>query len=159
MPCARLGWANRLQLEVTESLLLQDDETNMAVLQELRGIGISIAMDDFGTGYSSLSYLRKISFDKIKIDRFLVSDLPDGDGGEAIVRAIIGPGRSLGFSTTAEGIETAAQLELVRAQGCVEAQGFFFISSVSGEDVPALLERRWPRTSMMAIALPIRTIM
>jgi diguanylate cyclase (GGDEF)-like protein len=116
----------RLELEVTESLLLADSEATLAILHELRGLGVRISMDDFGTGYSSLSYLRSFPFDKIKIDRSFVNDLSAAADSRAIVNAVIGLGHSLGMSTTAEGIETEAQLELVRAQGCTEVQGFLF---------------------------------
>jgi EAL domain-containing protein (putative c-di-GMP-specific phosphodiesterase class I) len=116
----------RLELEVTESLLLADNEATLHVLYELRRLGVRISMDDFGTGYSSLSYLRSFPFDKIKIDKSFVKDLSATEGSRAIVNAVIGLGHSLGMSTTAEGVETEAQLELVRAQGCTEVQGFLF---------------------------------
>ncbi len=116
--------AERLELEVTESLLLADVESTVTTLHQLRALGVRISMDDFGTGYSSLSYLRSFPFDKIKIDQSFVKDLSVKEDSRAIVNAVIGLGRSLGMATTAEGVETEAQLELVRQQGCTEVQGF-----------------------------------
>ena len=116
----------RLELEITESVLLADNESALRILHELRGLGIRISMDDFGTGYSSLSYLRSFPFDKIKIDQSFLNDSPSSSDGVAIIKAVIGLGQSLGMATTVEGVETEAQLELVRAQGCTEVQGFLF---------------------------------
>ncbi|RYB05339.1 EAL domain-containing protein [Lichenibacterium ramalinae] len=116
--------ADRLELEITEGLLLQDTEATLATLHQLRDLGVRISMDDFGTGYSSLSYLRKFPFDKIKIDRSFVRDLAETDGCMAIVRAVMDLGYGLGMSTTAEGVETAEQLAHLKREGCVEAQGY-----------------------------------
>ncbi len=116
----------RLELEITESVLLADDECAVRTLHELKQLGVRIALDDFGTGYSSLSYLRRFPFDKIKIDRSFVHGCEDSADGLAIVKAVIVLGRSLGMATTAEGVETDAQLEIIRAEGCTEAQGFLF---------------------------------
>ncbi len=116
--------ANRLELEITEGLLLQDTESTLATLHQIRNLGVRISMDDFGTGYSSLSYLRKFPFDKIKIDQSFVRDLSEADGCMAIVRAVMDLGSSLGMSTTAEGVETAEQLAHLKREGCVEAQGY-----------------------------------
>jgi diguanylate cyclase (GGDEF)-like protein len=118
--------AKRLELEITESVLLQHSEKNLAALHELRALGVSIALDDFGTGYSSLSYLRTFPFDKIKIDRSFVSEMSRMDVCAAIVCAVANLGRSLEITTTAEGVETKEQLELVRAAGCTQAQGYLF---------------------------------
>jgi EAL domain-containing protein (putative c-di-GMP-specific phosphodiesterase class I) len=118
--------ARRLELEITESVLLQNSEATLATLHALRGNGVRISLDDFGTGYSSLSYLRSFPFDKIKIDRSFVEDVTSRDDSLAIVRAVTGLGRSLGIATTAEGVETAAQLELLRREGCTQAQGYLF---------------------------------
>ena len=118
--------ARRLELEITESVLLQNSEATLAVLHELRGFGVRISLDDFGTGYSSLSYLRSFPFDKIKIDRSFVSELATRDDSMAIVRAVTGLGKSLGIVTTAEGVETDAQFELLRREGCTQAQGYLF---------------------------------
>ena len=127
----------RLELEITESLLLADTELTLATLRRLRALGVRIAMDDFGTGYSSLSYLRSFPFDKIKIDRSFMRTSTGDD--MAIIEAVIGLGRSLGMSTTAEGIETEAQLDAVRANGCTEAQGFLLSPPLPGSSIPALL--------------------
>ncbi|WP_246132923.1 putative bifunctional diguanylate cyclase/phosphodiesterase [Devosia ginsengisoli] len=118
--------ATRLELEITESLLLAENDTNLKVLHDLRAMGVRISMDDFGTGYSSLSYLRSFPFDKIKIDRSFMRDLTSRGDSQAIIKAVIGLGQSLGMSTTAEGVETEEQLEMVRAQGASEVQGFLF---------------------------------
>jgi diguanylate cyclase (GGDEF)-like protein/PAS domain S-box-containing protein len=134
---------HRLELEVTESLLLQDREANAAILRALRRTGVRIAMDDFGTGYSSLSYLRRFRFDKIKLDKSFVTGLPDGDVGDAIVEAVVGLGRGLGMVVTAEGVETRAQLDFLCAQGCTQVQGFLFSPPVPAGDIPALLDRDW----------------
>jgi diguanylate cyclase (GGDEF)-like protein/PAS domain S-box-containing protein len=133
--------ADRLELEVTETLLLQDDEANIELMRALRKMGVRISMDDFGTGYSSLGYLRRFPFDKIKIDQSLIRDLPDGAGGDAIVSAIIALAHSLGMSVTAEGVETQAQLELLRNNGCAQLQGYLFSRPVPATEVPALLAR------------------
>ncbi|ODT74312.1 MAG: hypothetical protein ABS76_37305 [Pelagibacterium sp. SCN 64-44] len=122
---ARLA-PTRLELEITESLLLAENDTNLKVLHDLRAMGVRISMDDFGTGYSSLSYLRSFPFDKIKIDRSFMRDLTSRGDSQAIIKAVIGLGQSLGMSTTAEGVETEEQLDLMRAQGVSEVQGFLF---------------------------------
>ena len=116
----------RLELEITESVLLADNEHTLATLKQLRSLGVRIAMDDFGTGYSSLSYLRSFPFDKIKIDRSFVKDLGDREDSLAIVKAVAGLGAALGMATTAEGVETAEQLRHIREQGCTEVQGYLF---------------------------------
>jgi diguanylate cyclase (GGDEF)-like protein/PAS domain S-box-containing protein len=118
--------ARRLEIEITESVLMQNTEKNTATLHRLRELGIGISMDDFGTGYSSLSYLRKFPFDKIKIDRSFISGLPDDNDSVAIVLAVAGLAANLNMTATAEGVETAEQLEKVRALGCVEMQGYLF---------------------------------
>ena len=119
--------ASRLELEITESVLLHDNAATVATLHQLRSLGVRIAMDDFGTGYSSLSYLRSFPFDKIKIDRCFVKDLSDSnEGSVAILRAVANLGLSLGMITTAEGVETKEQQDKVRAEGCTEMQGYFF---------------------------------
>jgi EAL domain-containing protein (putative c-di-GMP-specific phosphodiesterase class I) len=96
-------------------------------------------MDDFGTGYSSLGYLRRFPFDKIKIDQSLIRDLPDGSGGDAIVHATIALAHSLGISVTAEGVETQAQLDMLRENGCGQVQGYLFSRPVPAQELPALL--------------------
>jgi EAL domain-containing protein (putative c-di-GMP-specific phosphodiesterase class I) len=116
----------RLELEITENALLEEDEATIAILHQLSALGISISMDDFGVGYSSLGYLRKFAFNKIKIDRSFVGALGDNNESAAIVRTIATLGSNLGVESTAEGIETAVQLALVREAGCTAAQGFYF---------------------------------
>ena len=119
--------ANRLELEVTESVLLIESDRAFATLHQLRDLGVRIAVDDFGTGYSSFSYLQKYPFDKIKIDRSFIKEFPEhGNECAAIIKAIAGVGSSLGMMTTAEGVETVEQLRLVQAEGCTEVQGYLF---------------------------------
>jgi diguanylate cyclase (GGDEF)-like protein len=131
----------RLELEITESLLLAETEQTLATLHALRALGVRISMDDFGTGYSSLSYLRSFPFDKIKIDRSFMRDLETRGDSLAIIKAVIGLGHSLGMSTTAEGVETEEQLEAVREQGCNEVQGFLFSPPLEPSQVLSLLAR------------------
>jgi diguanylate cyclase (GGDEF)-like protein/PAS domain S-box-containing protein len=133
--------ADRLEIEITETVLLLEGDA-LATLHTLRGLGIHIAMDDFGTGCSSLSYLRSFPFDKIKIDRSFVSELAAGGESMAIVRAVTALGRSLGISTTAEGVETAEQLSLLRSEGCNEVQGFLFSPALPAAEVEKMLRRR-----------------
>lgn len=131
--------AQRLELEITETVMLQDTETTLAILHQLRELGVRISMDDFGTGYSSLSYLRKFPFDKIKIDQSFIRDLPDGQDAVAIIKAVAGLGKGLGMSTTAEGVENEGQLEKLRAEGCTEVQGWFFSEARPASEVVELL--------------------
>jgi diguanylate cyclase (GGDEF)-like protein len=129
----------RLELEITESTLLQNNADTLAILYELRALGVRIAMDDFGTGYSSLSYLQSFPFDKIKIDRSFIKDVCDGVGSLNIVRAVAAMAKGLGMKTTAEGVETAEQVEIVRTEGCTEMQGFFFSKPLTSTE----LERQY----------------
>jgi diguanylate cyclase (GGDEF)-like protein len=130
----------RLELEITESLLLRDVDANLATLNELKALGVRVSMDDFGTGYSSLGNLRSFPFDKIKIDRSFVRDLEQNAESAAIVRAVLGLGRSLGMATCAEGVETREQLLRLRGEGCNEVQGFYFSRPQPVADVAQLLE-------------------
>jgi EAL domain-containing protein (putative c-di-GMP-specific phosphodiesterase class I) len=130
---------SRLEVEITESVLLQDDAGNLATLHRLRDLGVRIAMDDFGTGYSSLSYLRSFPFDKIKIDRSFVRDLSSSADCLAIVRAIAGLGSSLGMATTAEGVETAEQMRRIWDEGCDQIQGYLVSRLVPAAEIPALI--------------------
>jgi EAL domain-containing protein (putative c-di-GMP-specific phosphodiesterase class I) len=120
---------------------LQDSEATLATLHKLRALGVRISMDDFSTGYSSLSYLRSFPFDKIKIDRSFVSELASRDDAMAIVRAVTGLGKSLGISTTAEGVETNDQLALLRSEGCTEVQGYLFSPPRPREEVESMLSK------------------
>jgi diguanylate cyclase (GGDEF)-like protein len=132
--------ASRLELEITETVMLHNTEATLAVLHELRELGVRISMDDFGTGYSSLSYLRTFPFDKIKIDRSFVQSLPDDEGSSAIIRAVTDLSASLGMATTAEGVESYEQLAKLRAQGCTEVQGFLFSPARPAREIAALLD-------------------
>ncbi|RJF76075.1 putative bifunctional diguanylate cyclase/phosphodiesterase [Rhodopseudomonas palustris] len=130
----------RLELEITETLLLEKSSQVIATLHALRALGVRISMDDFGTGYSSLSYLRSFPFDKIKIDQSFVRGLCDNRDSQAIVRAIISLGIGLGVTITAEGVETEAELSWLRAEGCHEAQGFLFSPARPNEEIRGLLD-------------------
>ena len=130
---------HRLELEITESVLLQNSEATLATLHALRAHGARISLDDFGTGYSSLSYLRSFPFDKIKIDRSFVEDVTSREDSMAIVRAVTGLGRSLGIATTAEGVETKGQLEVLRREGCTQAQGYLFSRPCPAAEVKRIL--------------------
>jgi diguanylate cyclase (GGDEF)-like protein len=138
---------NRLELEITESVLLQENEATLAMLNQLRLLGVRISMDDFGTGYSSLSYLRSFPFDKIKIDRSFISELPEKSDSLAIVRAVTGLGRSLSMTTTAEGVETREQFERLKAEGCDEAQGYLFGRPRPLAEAQRLLDRSHPEAA------------
>ena len=130
--------AHRLELEITEAIFLQNNQATRTTLHQLRELGVRIAMDDFGTGYSSLSYLRGFPFDKIKIDRSFIGDLTDTDDSIAIVRAITNLANNLNMTTTAEGVETAQQLQTVKSLGCTEAQGYLFAPAMRAKDVARL---------------------
>jgi EAL domain-containing protein (putative c-di-GMP-specific phosphodiesterase class I) len=130
---------HRLELEITEGVLLMEHEATLAVLHQLRALGVSIAMDDFGTGYSSLSYLRSFPFDKIKIDGSFIRNLSAEDSSLAIIRAVTGLGTSLGMTTTAEGVETSDQFERVRLEGCTEVQGYLISKPRPAADLGELL--------------------
>jgi diguanylate cyclase (GGDEF)-like protein len=134
----------RLELEITESVLLQDDQAVLDALHQFRGLGVRICMDDFGTGYSSLSYLRSFPFDKIKIDRSFVHELGRKPDCAAIIRAVMQLGSSLGMITTAEGVETEEQFDILRAEGCMQLQGFLFSKPVPRAEIPLLLAQLRP---------------
>jgi predicted signal transduction protein with EAL and GGDEF domain len=144
--------ANRLELEITEAVLIQDTETTIAALHQLRALGVRIAMDDFGTGYSSLNYLRRFPFDKIKIDRCFISGLSKGKDSFAIVKSVTDLAKNLHMTTTAEGVETEQQLETIRHLGCAEAQGYLFSSPRPAEDIVRLLLRWDERARAGAVA-------
>jgi diguanylate cyclase (GGDEF)-like protein len=131
----------RLELELTEGVLLTDTEQTLTTLNALKSIGVEIAIDDFGTGYSSLSYLRRFPIDRIKIDGTFVRDIDSGDDGLAIVRAIIGLGTSLAMRTTAEGVETPDQARRLRDLGCDDAQGFLFAPPLPADEFAAYAAR------------------
>lgn len=142
--------AARLELEITELVLLQDNEGAFAVLHQLRDLGIKIAMDDFGTGYSSLGYLRSFPFDKIKIDQSFIRDLPTKQDSVAIIRAVVGLSSSLGITTTAEGVETKEQLASVTAEGCNEVQGYLFSRPQPAAEVQRILREQAPKAEAVA---------
>jgi diguanylate cyclase (GGDEF)-like protein len=142
--------ARRLEIEITETVLMQHNEGTLAVLHQLRELGVRIAMDDFGTGYSSLSSLRSFPFDKIKIDRSFIHELSEQEESVAIVRALISLATSLNMTTTAEGVETQSQLEKVRALGCTEMQGYLHSRPMPLRDLSGLLSARPERTGSAA---------
>jgi diguanylate cyclase (GGDEF)-like protein len=131
--------AGRLELEITEAILIRDDDAALTVLHQLRAIGVRIALDDFGTGYSSLSYLQRFPFDKIKIDRCFVNDITS-KGGSSIVQAVVNIAAARNMMTLAEGVETSQQQELLRALDCTEMQGFLFSPAIPASDIRRLLQ-------------------
>ena len=131
--------ASRLELEITELVLLEESEGAFAVLNQLHDLGIRIAMDDFGTGYSSLGYLRRFPFSTIKIDQSFIRDLPGKEDSLAIVRAVVGLSSSLGIKTIAEGVETEEQLASITSEGCTESQGFLFSKPRQSTEVRQML--------------------
>jgi diguanylate cyclase (GGDEF)-like protein len=135
---------HRLELEITESVLMHDSQTTLATLQRLRDFGVAIAMDDFGTGFSSLSYLSKFPFDKIKIDQCFVREIGTKPEALAIIRSVVHLGRALGIPVVAEGVETAEQLERMRIEGCTQCQGYRFSAPCPANAVIGLIERLSP---------------
>jgi diguanylate cyclase (GGDEF)-like protein len=133
--------ANRLELEITESVLLNDSNVILAILVEIKALGVQISMDDFGTGYSSLSYLRSFPFDKVKIDRSFIRDLPNDKNAMAIIRAIVGLGKTFGMTVTAEGVETSEQALQLALEDCTHLQGYLFSRAVPAANIPALIEK------------------
>ena len=140
----------RLELEITESVLLEDNRATLKRLHQLRAIGARISMDDFGTGYSSLSYLQSFPFDKIKLDRSFVSELTEEEESLAIIRAVAGLGKGLGMLTTAEGIETPEQLHILREAGYGEMQGNLFSDPRPASELPELFKRLGLRAAAVA---------
>ena len=134
--------AHRLAIEVTEAVLMQDNEATLATLHQLRDLGVQIVMDDFGTGYSSLSYLRSFPFDKIKIDRSFINDVSDMGDASAIVQATTSIATSMNMTTTAEGVETQEQLAKIRALGCTEMQGYLSNRPMRAQDIAMLFQAR-----------------
>jgi len=131
---------DRLEIEITESLLLDGNEATLATLYHLRSLGVRVAMDDFGTGYSSLSYLQSFPFDKIKIDKSFVQGIGNDPKSLNIVRAVATLANGLGIQTTAEGVESTVQLEAVRSEGCSEVQGFLMSKPLALNEVHLLLK-------------------
>ena len=143
---------NRLELEITEAVLIGDDEQALKVLHELRSIGIRVALDDFGTGYSSLSYLRRFPFDKIKIDRSFVKGLTEEDSSSSIVRAVVAMATEHQMITTAEGVETEQQRDILRNLNCDEMQGFLFSPARPGVEIRRMVHDRKTETSAALVA-------
>jgi diguanylate cyclase (GGDEF)-like protein len=142
--------ASRLELEITEAVLIRDDEAALAVLHQLRAIGVRIALDDFGTGYSSLSYLQRFPFDKIKIDRCFVNDIAEPDGSSCIVQAVVNIAAARHMTATAEGVETKQQLELLRALGCAEMQGYLFSPAKPAAEIRQLFFSHQQKSAAVA---------
>jgi diguanylate cyclase (GGDEF)-like protein len=142
--------ANRLELEITEAVLIRDDEAALAILHQLRGIGVRTALDDFGTGYSSLSYLQRFPFDKIKIDRCFVTGLGEPDGSASIVQAIVNIATARQMTTIAEGVETREQQQLLRALGCAEMQGYLFSPAQPAAELKRLFFSQGERREVVA---------
>lgn len=140
--------ANRLELEITEAVLIRDDEAALKMLHQLKELGVRIALDDFGTGYSSLSYLQRFPFDKIKIDRSFIKGVTEPSGSSCIVQAVVNIAKNREMTTTAEGVETEEQLQILRDLGCTEMQGYLFSRPVPAFEIPRLLTRG--RTSASA---------
>ena len=128
----------RLELEITEAVLIRDDEAALSILHQLRSIGVRIALDDFGTGYSSLSYLKRFPFDKIKIDRCFVADIAEASGSPVIVQAVVNIAAASSMTTVAEGVETEAQRDMLRALGCTQMQGYLFSAPKPASEVRKL---------------------
>jgi diguanylate cyclase (GGDEF)-like protein len=141
--------ASRLELEITEAVLIRDDDTALEILHQLRAIGVRIALDDFGTGYSSLSYLQRFPFDKIKIDRCFVNDITE-PGGSSIVQAVVNIAAARHMTTTAEGVETQRQQELLRSLGCTEMQGYLFSPPRPAAEVGRILAAHRGRPAAVA---------
>ena len=135
--------ARRLELEVTESIFLRDASIARASLEQVMALGCTVALDDFGTGYSSLGYLRKIRFSTIKVDRSFVTGAGQGSKESlAIIRAVVAMADSLEMSTTAEGVESAEEAEMIRKLGCTKIQGYYFGRPMRAEDALKLFRRR-----------------
>ncbi|MBR1133925.1 bifunctional diguanylate cyclase/phosphodiesterase [Bradyrhizobium iriomotense] len=132
----------RLELEITETVLIRDDEEALTILQQLRELGVRIALDDFGTGYSSLSYLHRFPFDKIKIDRSFISDIGEPEDSSPIVQAVVHMAAARRMATTAEGVETEAQREVLRQLGCSQMQGWLFSPAVPAAKLKQLLSKQ-----------------
>jgi len=132
---------SRLDIEITESVLMRDTQATLVKLQRLRDLGMRIVMDDFGTGYSSLSYLRSFPIDKLKIDQCFLRDIDTDGSAKAIVRAVVHLGRALGIPVVAEGVETEEQFGWLRAEGCSEGQGFLLSRPCAAESVMETIEQ------------------
>jgi EAL domain-containing protein (putative c-di-GMP-specific phosphodiesterase class I) len=144
---------NGSELELTESLTLDDTEATIQIMSDLKSLGVSLSLDDFGTGWSSLSYLRRFHLDRIKIDRSFLRDIASQPAAEAIVRTIITLGRNLGLTCVAEGVETREQLNYLQKQECAEIQGFFYSPALPAGECETLLRSMqlglpWPSAAL-----------
>ena len=146
--------ARRLQLEITETVLLQNTFATLATLHELRKLGAQIALDDFGTGYSSLSYLRSFPFDKIKIDRSFIQDMSNGAEPLAIVNAVAGLAKCLNMISTAEGVETQQQLDTVQSIGCTEMQGYLYSRARPAREIRQFFSSQHRRSNRRGVKRP-----
>jgi len=142
--------SHRLELEITERVLLEDSDDTLATMQQFENLGVAVSLDDFGTGYSSLNYLRKFPFHKIKIDQSFTRDITEKSDGCAIIAAVATLGASLNKTVVVEGIETEAQMKLVRAQGCHEGQGYYFARPMSADAIRTRLSAPIDMTQMVA---------
>ncbi|WP_407146893.1 putative bifunctional diguanylate cyclase/phosphodiesterase [Bradyrhizobium sp. ORS 86] len=142
--------ASRLELEITEAVLIRDDDAALDILHQLRGLGVRIALDDFGTGYSSLSYLQRFPFDKIKIDRAFIKDLAGAGASSTIVQAVVNIAAASDMTTTAEGVETEQQRNMLRILGCTEMQGYLFSRPVPAVEIRKLLSSRRENVASVA---------
>ncbi len=143
---------SRLELELTESVIVEDADAAEAAMMELRGLGVNLALDDFGTGYSSLIYLRRFAFDKIKIDRSFLESMEATGESAILVHSIVHLGRALGLTVTAEGVETPEQHRFLQALGCHQLQGYLFSKPIPAEEIDRMLasERTTARTAPAA---------
>ncbi len=141
MAVARLN-AGSLELEITETVAMHNAEDSIGIMRQIKGLGIDLALDDFGTGYSSLAYLKRFPIDKLKIDKAFVNDIPGDANGLAIVNAIIAMAHALGLTVQAEGVETQAQADFLRAAGCELAQGYFFGRPIPADEFEKLLSEQ-----------------
>jgi EAL domain-containing protein (putative c-di-GMP-specific phosphodiesterase class I) len=132
--------AHRLELEITEGVLLGNNKQNIQMLQQLREFGAKISLDDFGSGFSGLGYFRSFKFDKVKIDQSFVREMRNSPESLAIIRAAIGLGANLGICATAEGVESLEQLDSLLLEGCTEVQGFLFSRAKETADVPGMID-------------------
>ncbi|MEO0441260.1 MAG: EAL domain-containing protein, partial [Pseudomonadota bacterium] len=146
----------RLELEITESVLMNDSQNNVDLLHKIRALGVRIALDDFGTGYSSLNYLRSFPFDKIKIDRCFVEDVDSREDCRAIIRAVTGLASSLGMVTTAEGVERDGQLDQLKLDGCVQVQGYLFDKAMPAHEIAGRTSPE-PGTGNAPAAIPVKS--
>ncbi|MFB9269642.1 putative bifunctional diguanylate cyclase/phosphodiesterase [Bradyrhizobium erythrophlei] len=142
--------ASRLELEITEAVLIRDDDIALDILHQLRELGVRIALDDFGTGYSSLSYLQRFPFDKIKIDRAFIKDLAGAGASSTIVQAVVNIAAASDMTTTAEGVETEQQRNLLRILGCTEMQGYLFSRPISAAEIRQLLSSHREKAASVA---------